>query len=117
MTPLARRLARLEAHQRREEARLPWAEVHAARARQQARLRLKLGRLLQMDDRHPWVMEAMARLVGDDPARVAQDAELVAGWSRQQGREGSAEAPGAARQRLAQRLDSMGRRQDAGGSS
>ena len=106
VTPLARRLTRLEARLIRDEARLPWAEVHAALRRQGARARLVIGARLGLDASHPCLADASALLVGDDPARRAADDELTACWRRAQG---MAEAPGAARQRLVQRLEAMAR--------
>jgi hypothetical protein len=107
MRHLARRLARLETHVDRHEDRLPWAEVHAALSRQQARVRLALCQRLGVDAGDPRVVEAMTWLVGDDPVRVAQDAEILARWRRVHGRR---EAPEEVRQRLAQRLEAMARR-------
>ena len=114
MANFERRLTRLEAALRPEATQPPWGELYQARQRQVARVRLKLGRLLQMDDRHPAVVETMALLVDDDPACQAADEELIARWDRAQGREGRAEATGAGRQRILHRLDLMARRQKEG---
>jgi hypothetical protein len=85
MRHLARRLARVEAHVDRHEDRLPWADVHDALARQQARVRIKLCQYLGVAASDRRVAEAISLLAGDDEARIAQDAEVMARWRRQQG--------------------------------
>jgi hypothetical protein len=108
MAHLARRLTRLETHLSRADAGLPWADVHDALARQQARARLTLCRRLGVDSRDPRLVDAVTLLLGDDEARSAHDAELIARWRRVHGLD---DDPGEVRQRLAQRLEAMARRQ------
>jgi hypothetical protein len=107
MTDVQRRLARLEAQMNRQADRLVWADVHAAEARQRARVCLALGKRLGVDASDPRMVDARMWLTGDDPAQVAQDAELVARWSRQQGIPADT---GEVRQRVTERLEVMARR-------
>ena len=85
--------------------------MHQALARQQARARLTLCQCLDVDPRDARLMDAMTWLVGDDPLRVAQDVDTIARWHRAQG---LPEDTGDIRQRLAQRLEAIARRQGAG---
>jgi hypothetical protein len=104
MANLKRRLSQMEMRLTPAEDRLAWLDVHDAVARQQARARLTLCRRLGVDTRDPRVVEAVTRLAGDDEARIAEDAEIIARWQRQQGMTiDLAEI----RQRLAKRLDAM----------
>jgi hypothetical protein len=108
MSDLEQRLTRLETALTGDEAVLAWAEVHEAQRRQAARVRRRLGQRLGqrlgLEPSDPWIVEATARLVGDDPARRAADEALIARWDRAQG---ITEAAGAARQRIVQRLAMM----------
>jgi hypothetical protein len=107
MANLARRLTRVETRLTCADTRLPWAEVHDALARQQARARLTLCQRLGVDANDPRVAEARSLLAGDDAARRARDAELIARWRRQQGlTEDLAEI----RPRVTKRLEAMARR-------
>ena len=107
MSDLARRLACVEAQMHQKADRLAWATVHAALSRQAARARLAIGHRLGMDARDPRLVDAMALLMGDEAAQVAQDMEMIARWHRQQGIPDESRG---ARERLAQRLDEMARR-------
>jgi hypothetical protein len=108
MGNLARRLSHLETRLAPPEDRLAWVDVQAAMTRQQARARVRLCQRLGVDASDPRVAEAIARLAGDDEARSAQDAELIARWRRVHGLRADA---GEVRRRLAQRLEAMARRQ------
>ena len=63
-----------------------------------------------MDPRDPRMVEALTWLVGDDPARVSQDAEIITRWRYQQGLPADT---GNVRQRVTARIDTMARRQQA----
>jgi hypothetical protein len=114
MAALERRLTRLETPLTCDDDRLAWADVHQALVRQQARTRLTLCTRVGVDVQDPRVVEAMTWLVGDDPARMAQDVEFMARWPRQQG---LTEDVGDVRSRLAPRLESLARRQREHGSA
>ena len=109
MTNDERRLACLEARLTVHDG-VAWADVHAALMRQQARARLAIGKRLDVDPRDPRMVEALTWLVGDDPARVAQDADIITRWRHQQGIPADT---GEARQRVTERLDAMARRLQA----
>jgi hypothetical protein len=114
MGTLQRRLTRLERALDRRTDSLPWADVSHALVRQQARARLKLCQCLGVDAGDRRVVEAISLLAGDDEALIAQDAEIIARWQRQQGLTiDLAEI----RQRLARRLEAMARRLQACRSS
>ncbi len=108
MTNLQYRLSQLKMRLTRDDALRARADVHDALVRQGARARLKICQRLGVDASDPRVVEAVTRLAGDDAARSAHDAELIARWRRAQG---IVEDAGEIRERLAQRLEAMARRQ------
>jgi hypothetical protein len=108
MASLDARLTRLETALRPAHDPPPWAAVDAAQRRQAARVRRRLGERLGLAASDPCMVEARAWVVGDDPARRAADDDLIARWHRAQG---FTEEVRGARDRLAERLATMARRQ------
>ena len=107
MTNYERRLACLEACLTVHDNDVAWADVHAALMRQQARVRLTLCQRLDVDPHDPRLVEALTWLVGDDPAQVRQDKDIISRWRRQQG---ITVDTSAVRPRLTARLEAMARR-------
>jgi hypothetical protein len=107
MTNYKRRLTRLETHIDVDEDRMAWADVHHALQRQTARALLAMGNRLGVDPNDPRLVEALTWLMGDDPARVAQDVEIITRWRRQQG---ITIDTGEVRQHLSACLEAMARR-------
>ena len=107
MSHLERRLSRLEAQRDVGDDGVAWADVHHALQRQTVRARLTICQRLGVDPRDPRMVEAITWLVGDDPACIAQDADIIARWRHQQGIPADR---GDVRQRVTERLDEMARR-------
>jgi hypothetical protein len=96
--------ARLDAQE------LSWPTIHAAERRMQARVRLKVCRLLETPDTHPAMADALTVLAGDTPEQAVRDAALVSRWYQAHGIE--VDAAGA-RAWIAARLDQMAERERA----
>jgi hypothetical protein len=78
---LDRRLCKLETQL--QASQLSWiSDVEAASARVAARVRLKIGELLEAAW-HPAVKSARDILHGDTPAQAAADLETLQRWGRQ----------------------------------
>jgi hypothetical protein len=71
--------ARLEAQE------LSWPAFLAAERRMRARVRLAIGRRLEMPDTHPSMADALTVLAGEIPEQAARDAALVSRWCHAHG--------------------------------
>jgi hypothetical protein len=111
MANLEQRLTRLEKVLDSHTDALTWADAYDAHARQQVRAYVKICRLLGVDAHDRRVAEAISRLAGDDEARIARDAAIMARWREQQG---LMEDPAEIRQRFTKRLEAIARRLQAG---
>jgi hypothetical protein len=93
-----------------EGVELSWPAFLAAERRIGARVRLLIGRRLEVPDAHPGMAHALMTLAEDTPEQAAHDAALVRRWHQVHGV--VVDAAGA-RARIAERLEVMARRQSA----
>jgi hypothetical protein len=91
---------------------LSWPAVHAAQRRRQARVRLLIGRRLEVPDTHPGMAHALSALAQDSPEQAAHDEALMRRWCQAHGI--VVDAAGA-RAHVAERLETMAARQRAAG--
>jgi hypothetical protein len=109
--PLQRRLYRELADAltaRLEGQELSWPAMHAAEGRMRARVRLFIGRCLEVPDTHPSMAEALTVLAEDAPEQAAHDAALVSRWCQAHG----IVVDVGARDRVLARLEEISRRQE-----
>jgi hypothetical protein len=91
---------------------LSWPAGHAAEGRMRARVRLTIGRRLEVPDTHPGLAHALMTLAEESPEQAAHDEALV-----RRGRQAHGIAVDAgARARVLARLEAMSRRQQAAGA-
>jgi hypothetical protein len=89
---------------------LSWETFLAAERRMRARVRLAIGRRLEMPDTHPSMADAIRVLSGETPEQAARDAALVSRWCHAHGI--VVETTGA-RAWVAERLEQMAERKRA----
>jgi hypothetical protein len=96
---------------RLEGQELSWTAVHAVERRRQARVRLLIGRRLEVPDTDPGMADALMVLAGDSPEQAAHDEALMRRWCQAHG----IVVDAGARDRVLARLEEMSRRQQAAG--
>jgi hypothetical protein len=111
--PLQERVYRVMAaalQTRLEGQELSWTAIHAVERRRQARVRLLIGRRLEVPDTDPGMADALMVLAGDSPEQAVHDEALMRRWCQAHGI--VVDAAGA-RARVAERLETMAARQRA----
>jgi hypothetical protein len=96
---------------RMEGEELSWPAVRAAERRIRARVRLFIGRHLEVPDTHPAMAEALTALAGEAPEQAVHDEALMRRWCQAQG----VVVEAGARDRVLTRLETMAARQRAAG--